>query len=134
MVQVKVFELVDAGPWMQVDAIRLGLPAADLASVQEALGLPLKDLCTVIGVAERTLRRHLAHEGRLDSAASERLLRLVTLVGEVQTTLGSKALAVEWLAGHHEELGCRPFTLVDTAIGTAQVRRIIHSMEHGLPV
>lgn len=83
---------------------------------------------------ERTFTRQLTKEGRLDSAASERLLRLVTLVGEVQTALGRKERAVEWLTCHHDELECRPITLVDTAIGTAQVRRIIRAIEHGLPV
>ncbi|SMF23704.1 antitoxin Xre-like helix-turn-helix domain-containing protein [Pseudogulbenkiania subflava] len=132
--QGTVCELVKAGPAMQVAAIRQGLSTADLAAVQEDLGLPLEELCVVIGVAERTFTRQLTKEGRLDSAASERLLRLVTLVGEMQTALGSKERAVEWLTCHHDELECRPITLVDTAIGTAQVRRIIRAIEHGLPV
>lgn len=129
-----MFELVAAGPWMQVAAIRHGLPAGDLVAVQEALGLPRKELCAVIGVAERTFIHQLADKVRLDSAASERLLRLVTLAGEVQTTLGSKERAVEWLTCHHDELNCRPITLVDTAIGTAQAQRIIRAIEHGMPV
>ncbi|MEC5207518.1 putative toxin-antitoxin system antitoxin component (TIGR02293 family) [Vogesella perlucida] len=132
--QGTVFELVDAGPWVQVAAIRHGLPAGDLVAVQEALGLPLKELCAVIGVAERIFTRRSADNVRLDSAASERLLRLVTLAGEVHTALGSKELAVEWLTCHHDELNCRPITLVDTATGAAQVRRIIRAIEHGLPV
>ena len=131
--QEAVFELVAADPWMQVATIRHGLPAGDLVAVQEALGLPLKELCAVIGVAERTFTRQLADKVRLDSAASERLLRLVTLAGEVQTALGSKERAVEWLTCHHDGLNCRPITLVDTAVGTTQVRRIIRAIEHGLP-
>lgn len=134
MVPVTLFELLDAGPWRQVEAIRQGLPATDMAAVEERSGLPRKELCAVIGATERTFARLLASEGRLDSAASERLLRLVALVREVHTALGSKELAVEWLTCHHDELQCRPISLLDTAIGTAQVRRIIRAMEHGLPV
>lgn len=81
--------------WMQVAAIRHDLPAGDLVAVQEALGLPLKELCAAIGVTERAFDRLLAGEWRLDSAASERLLRLVTLAGEVQTALGNQERAVE---------------------------------------
>lgn len=132
--QGTVFELLNAGPWRQVAAIRQGLPAADMVAVEGRSGLPRKNLCAVIGVTERTFARLLAGEGRLDLAISERLLRLAALVREVQTALGSKEQAVEWLTCHHDELQCRPITLVDTAIGTAQVRRIIQAIGHGLPV
>lgn len=129
-----VFELLAAGPWRQVAAIRHGLPAADMAAVEESSRWPRKELCAAICVTERTFTRQMADKVWLDSAASERLLRLVTLAGEVQTVLGSKERAVEWLIGHHDELNCRPITSVDTAIGTTQVQRITRAMEQGLPV
>lgn len=51
-----------------------------------------------------------------------------------KTVFGSDALAQEWLAKNHVLLGAAPKVLISTPEGEQEVRRILASIEHGLPV
>ena len=129
-----LYEVITQSPAAQIQAIRVGFPAVEIATMRDTLGVPMSELYGILGMPERTAIR-LAKEGRrLDSAASERLLRLVETMGHAEEAFGSRTKGIEWLTKHNRELKSKPIDLLDTQIGHDQVSRILLAIEHGLPV
>ncbi|WP_425266085.1 antitoxin Xre/MbcA/ParS toxin-binding domain-containing protein [Chromobacterium subtsugae] len=48
--------------------------------------------------------------------------------------LGNKKLAGTWLLQHNITLSASPLSLMDTELGGGMARRVLASIEHGLPV
>ncbi|MCD5361073.1 antitoxin Xre/MbcA/ParS toxin-binding domain-containing protein [Chromobacterium aquaticum] len=121
-------------PIEQIQAIRAGLPTNLLMSVVEWLQAPPQVIGDVVGISVQKALRANASGRPLDSAASERLLRVISIASEVRETLGSDEQAREWLTRSHQELGCAPISLLDTALGAQMVRRVLQSISWGLPI
>ncbi len=72
---------------------------------------------------------------RLSRAASERAERLARIVALAREALGDADEARTWLNERHPLLGSsRPIEVAATDLGARQVERILHNIEHGLPV
>ncbi|POA96895.1 hypothetical protein C2134_20335 [Chromobacterium sinusclupearum] len=128
------WDLTGLAPMEQIQAIRAGLPANRLMLVAEWLQVPAQVIGDVVGISVQRALRANASGRHLDSAASERLLRVIGMVREARETLGSDENAREWLTRYHQELDCAPISLLDTALGAEMVRRVLQSISWGLPV
>jgi putative toxin-antitoxin system antitoxin component (TIGR02293 family) len=77
----------------------------------------------------------LKRRARLSPAASERAERLARIVALAVQALGDADEAKAWLNAPHPLLGsARPIDVSATDLGARQVERILHNIEHVLPV
>ncbi|HEY5299343.1 MAG TPA: antitoxin Xre/MbcA/ParS toxin-binding domain-containing protein [Acetobacteraceae bacterium] len=77
----------------------------------------------------------LKRRTRLSPAASERAERLGRIVALAAQALGSADKARDWLNTPHPLLGAvRPIEVAASDLGARQVERILHNIEHYLPV
>ncbi|WP_052247029.1 type II RES/Xre toxin-antitoxin system antitoxin [Chromobacterium piscinae] len=118
----------------RIASIRHGLPAMSIQTVSDSLGVNKKTLVSILGVNERTLLRKIKDHDVLDPSSSERLLRVMEIERRAVEVLGSESLAREWLQSVNQVLGTSPLAKLDTELGAAQVRRVLASIEYGMPV
>ena len=82
-------------------------------------------------VSPATYKRSL----RLSPAASERAERLARISALAQQAMGDAAEAKLWLTDPHPLFGDQaPIEVAATDLGARQVERVLHNIEHGLPV
>jgi putative toxin-antitoxin system antitoxin component (TIGR02293 family) len=119
----------------------------ELAAVV-AQGLPrgvVTELAAKAAPNEATARRRVAalvtsaaslkRRRRLSPAASERAERLARIVALAQQAFGKAEEARAWLNAPHPLLGSAlPIEVAATDLGARQVERILHNIEHDLPV
>jgi putative toxin-antitoxin system antitoxin component (TIGR02293 family) len=118
-------------------------PATWLPYVREGLSLDVVDQALAdgrISAAEldrlALSRKTLAHRrglGSLTPDQSDRLLRLLRIIEEAETTFGDRTKAHTWLRRPSTLLdGEAPLDRLDTDIGTRQVEAILGRIAHGL--
>jgi uncharacterized protein (DUF2384 family) len=79
--------------------------------------------------------RRSRQEAPLDLAPSERLDRLIGVVGLAYAVFEDPAATEAWLKkSHHLLRGLSPLSHSRTAIGATQVRRLLLAIEQGAPV
>lgn len=111
-----------------------GLPTEILGHVQERLDLNQKGLATLLGISESTVLRSRG-VGRLSASVSERALRVVRLAEYAARVLGGLDHARAWMKEPNYALGdVTPIELARTEPGARLVERVLHDIEHGLPV
>ncbi|MGY8627954.1 antitoxin Xre-like helix-turn-helix domain-containing protein [Chromobacterium violaceum] len=118
----------------QIEMIRQGLPATAMHAVSEEFGIPIEHLCLVLGLAPQRVSHRISRQRLLDSPASEKLLRIMRIARVAEGILGNKKLAGAWLQQHNITLNASPLSLMDTELGGGLARRVLASIEHGLPV
>ncbi len=112
--------------------VRAGFSYTALERVIDAMDLTRDEIETVLGLPTRTLTRR-KQARHLQSAESDRLLRLARVAAHAIATLGSAEKAAQWLHRPHRGLGnCPPLALLDTDLGTMQVDDALTRLEHGV--
>jgi len=125
------FTGMSEAPAAWVPHVRQGLP---LSVLDEALA----DGRLTAGELDRLAlsRKTLAHRrtlGSLTPDQSDRLLRLLRIIEETETTFGDRAKAHDWLRRPTPLLdGESPLDRLDTDIGTRQVEAMLGRIAHGL--
>ncbi|WP_272911014.1 MbcA/ParS/Xre antitoxin family protein, partial [Falsiroseomonas oryziterrae] len=77
----------------------------------------------------------LKRSPRLSPAATERADRLARVAALAAQALGDTAEAKAWLTAPHPLFGDRPpIEVAATDLGARMVERVLHNIEHGLPV
>jgi len=115
-----------------VEAVRRGLPFADMESLRKALQLPLESLGVHLGIARATLHRRKA-AGLLSPAESDKVLRFRRLLAQATETLGGVNEARAWLAAPQTGLGGSiPLTYAGTEVGAREVESLLGRIEHGV--
>ena len=108
------------------------LPARAADDMAEYLGVSKNVVFGVLDTPESTAHRLIRDGRRLDSAASERVLRVAEIVREAEEAFGGRPAALRWLKSVNLALGgATPLSLLDTAVGAAQVRRVLSAISHG---
>jgi putative toxin-antitoxin system antitoxin component (TIGR02293 family) len=119
--------------WSTIDAVRRGLPVAELTGFLRETHLPSERVHNLLRLSTRTLARR-KQAGRLSEPESERLVRL-RRVHELALRLceGSAARAAQWLETPNWGLGGRsPLETAETEVGAREVERLIGRIEHGI--
>jgi putative toxin-antitoxin system antitoxin component (TIGR02293 family) len=104
-----------------------------LAAVSAESGIPARELAATIEIPARTLARRKA-AGKLDRDESERLLRIIRVLGKaVRLFEGDLGAAVAWLKTPQKALSFNtPLTYARFEIGGQEVENLIGRLEHGV--
>lgn len=116
-----------------IEWARHGVNTQRVDQLSQLLGLSLKEMATLLQIAERTLHRYRG-EGRLDQHASERLLLLDNLTAHGLQVFDDRADALaNWLRYPLRELQNQtPLQLLTTISGFALVDDVLTRIEYGV--
>jgi putative toxin-antitoxin system antitoxin component (TIGR02293 family) len=122
----------DTSTAARIEAIRGGVGARVLDEMVEYLDVPKTALFGVLHTPESTAHRLIRDNRILDSAATERVMRVADIMRMAEETFGGRAAATQWLKRINLALGDRtPLSMLDTEPGAGEVRRILASIDHG---
>lgn len=122
-----------AASMTDVVKIRRGLPWVLASKLQEELGLNDEVFAGFLGVSSRTLARRRSDAGSLDTAASDRLYRIMRVVKLAAEVFEDEALGLRWLRREQVGLGgAIPLTLLDTEPGFEAVETLLHRIDYGV--
>jgi putative toxin-antitoxin system antitoxin component (TIGR02293 family) len=116
----------------QIEAIRAGLSFRAVQNLQKALGLPMQELATVLGMSRATLHRRKL-QGKIDKEESEKLIRYQRLLEKAENVFGDAQSAKEWLTHNQRGLGnAVPLEFAKTEIGAREVENLLGRIEYGV--
>lgn len=129
-----VRRVLDMSPLRVHDIAVEGVPFVEVNRFIKAFHLLKRnDVLDTIGISERTFQRAKDPSSRLDSNASDRLLRLAAVTEQAADVLGSQEAAERWLsAGALALNGRRPIDLLQSAEGTEMVKTLLVRLDHGV--
>jgi putative toxin-antitoxin system antitoxin component (TIGR02293 family) len=118
-----------------LDAVERGLPRAVVRALAGAAVPPGnpegRRRVEALVASPATLKRRT----RLSPAASERAERLARVTALARQALGGADEARAWLTEPHPLFGGRPpIEAAATELGARQAERVLHNIEHGLPL
>lgn len=124
----------DMEPLVVHDMVTRGLPVLLARTMMDSYELVERDaVLQAIGVSERTLQRGKDADRRLDSNASDRLLRLAAITEHAIDVLGSQDEAERWLLKPALALDQRrPIDLLQSSEGTELVKALLTRMDYGV--
>jgi putative toxin-antitoxin system antitoxin component (TIGR02293 family) len=117
------------------DLVTQGLRVADAKQVlKEFTVLTEKQFYNVLGITARTMQRRAASATQtLDANASDRVLRLVSVIRQASEVMGSQVAAERWLSSPAMGLDQRvPIDLLQSSEGTALVKTLLSRMDYGV--
>lgn len=87
-----------------------------------------------LGISERTFQRRAAGKSKsLDANASDRALRLVSVIAQATDVLGSRDEAERWLSAPAIGLNRhKPIDLLQSTDGTEMVKALLTRMDYGV--
>ena len=125
------FGAFDEGDLGLVDSVREGLP---VRVVDDILGTGRLTAAELDRLA--LPRKTLAHRralGRLSAEQSDRLIRIIRIIGEAEQTFDNPEKAGRWLRRPTQALaGSTPLDLLDTDVGARRVETLLGRIGHGI--
>lgn len=130
-------------PVERAQRVKQGVPARELVTVSQAMGLPREQLMRALGLARSTVERKIAQRGTLSQPEGERLIGLERLIGQVDAMVRDSAAddaadfdAARWFARWMVEPvaalgGMAPQDLLDTADGREAVSTLLLQIQSG---
>jgi putative toxin-antitoxin system antitoxin component (TIGR02293 family) len=116
----------------KIDIIRAGVAARVVEDMVEYLDVPKNVIFGLLHTPESTAHRLIKDHRNLDSAASERVLRVADVTRIAEATFGGRPAATQWLKTPNLALrGATPLSMLDTETGAGEVRRILSGINHG---
>ena len=117
---------------VRIDVIRSGVPARVVDDIVEYLDIPKHVIFGVLHTPESTAHKLIKDNRPLDSAASERVVRVADIIRMAEETFGGRSAATRWLKTANLGLGgATPLSMLDTEPGAGEVRRILSSIDYG---
>ena len=114
-----------------VEAVREGLPVAIVDEVLERGQLSATELDR-LAVPRKTLA-HRRSLGRLSAEQSDRLVRILRIIREAETTFANAEKAHRWLRRPTAALaGHAPLDLLDTNVGARRIETLLGHIAHGI--
>lgn len=116
-----------------IEQSRQGVSTKQVNELASMLEISLKEMATILQIAERTLHR-FRREGQLDARASERLLLLENLTAHGLLVFDGQTNALaDWLRHPLRELkGQTPKSLLTTISGFDLVGDVLTRIEYGV--
>ena len=112
--------------------IKKGLPISSFEKLRKKLDVSDNLLSQIVNIPKRTLNRR-KQQGRLNSAESERLLRIARLYDKALDVFEDEAAAENWFKKPARGLaGTPPLKYADTELGAQEVERLLIRIEHGV--
>jgi putative toxin-antitoxin system antitoxin component (TIGR02293 family) len=121
-----------AGAAEKIKVIRQGVQARIVDDMVEYLDVPKSVIFGVLHTPESTAHKLIKDNRPLDSAASERVVRVADITRMAEETFGGREAATRWLKTPNLSLGREmPLSLLDTELGAGEVRRILSAVNYG---
>lgn len=113
--------------------VRRGLPARVIDRVEKLLGLSPPQSSRLLAISESSRKRYKHTPAkRLDPAASDRIVRLMTTVVEAEDIFGDRSKAIAWLKTPSFALnGQQPLDLMTSDPGAQLVRDELSRIRYG---
>lgn len=116
----------------KIAVIRGGVHARVVDDMVEYLAVPKNVVFGVLHTPESTAHRLIKDNRNLDSAASERVVRVADITRMAEETFGGREPATQWLKRPNAALaGATPLSMLDTEPGAGEVRRVLSSINYG---
>ena len=111
-----------------------GLPVAEFDDLRHLLGLSDRELGRRVGISVPTLYRRRQAKARLDSQASDHIMRFARLFGlATQFFEGDELAARRWLQRPAPALGgMMPLDAAQTEVGARAVAQLLGQLQHGV--
>ena len=128
----KKFVSTEAPAAKKIDFIRSGVNACVVDDMVQYLGVSKTVIFGLLHTAESTAHKLIRDNRTLDSAASERVVRVADITRTAEQTFGGREAATRWLKTPNIALtGATPLSMLDTEPGALEVRRILSSIDYG---
>jgi putative toxin-antitoxin system antitoxin component (TIGR02293 family) len=113
--------------------ISKGLPAKVIGKLEKILGLTAPQSARLLAISETTRKRFKqTPTKRLDEAASDRIVRIVSTVAEAEEIFGDGDKAIAWFKTPSPALnGQRPLELMTSDPGAKIVRDELNRIRYG---
>lgn len=110
-----------------------GLPAAVIQRLEKSLQLTATESARLLAVSPSSRKRlKLTPRRRLDTAASDRAMRLASTIAEATEVFGDKDKAIGWFKTHSLALGgAAPLDLMTSDPGAQLVREELDRIRYG---
>jgi putative toxin-antitoxin system antitoxin component (TIGR02293 family) len=115
--------------------VTAGVSTAQAAALMASLRvIDARQFFRTLGISERTFQRRASGKsGALDANASDRALRLASVLALATRVLGSQDAAERWLTSPAIGLDRHlPLDLLQSSEGTVLVRTLLQRMDHGV--
>lgn len=118
-----------------VEAIRIvkrGIPAQAMGELIAHLDISQSEFSRITGIARRTIARRIGG-ARLKPDESNKVYRLASIVAAAEEAFGSEEKSRAWLNRPNRALGgATPLQMLDTDVGTQEVRKVLGRIQHGV--
>jgi putative toxin-antitoxin system antitoxin component (TIGR02293 family) len=130
-ISFKLFVAKETPTAKKIRVIRSGVSARVVDDMVAYLDVPKNVVFNVLHTPESTAHRLIRYNRPLDSAASERVVRVADIIRLAEETFGGREAATRWLKIPNLALGATPLSMLDTEPGANEVRRILSSINYG---
>ena len=128
----RTFVARDTPTAKKIVLIRSGVVARVVDDMVEYLDVPKNVIFGILHTPESTAHKLIKDNRPLDSATSERVMRVADITRMAEETFGGRAAATQWLKTANRALaGATPLSLLDTEPGAREVRRVLSSINYG---
>lgn len=115
-----------------IEIIKRGIPAQAMGRLIAHLDISQSEFSRITGIARRTIARRVG-AARLKQDESNKVYRLASIVAAAEQVFGSEQKSRAWLGHPNRALGgVAPLQMLQTDIGTEQVRKVLGRIEHGV--
>lgn len=130
----KIWAAKKLSPLEAHDLVTEGLPVLAARSLMASFNIIDRGVVLrVVGISERTLQRGKTEDKLLDTNASDRALRLISVTQQAIEVLGSREAAERWLSSPAMGLDRRkPIDLLQSTEGTELVKTLLTRMDYGI--
>ena len=116
----------------KIEVIRSGMAARVVDDMVEYLDVPKSIIFGILHTPESTAHKLIKDDRALDSAASERVMRVADIIRIAEEAFGSREAATKWLKTQNRGLAnATPLSMLDTEPGAGEVRRLLASINYG---
>jgi putative toxin-antitoxin system antitoxin component (TIGR02293 family) len=123
--------VIQVGTVERINRIRTGIEAANIIHVSEYFKVPREEIGNIIGISPATMNRKIKANSALSPSESERLERIAEIEAEAEDVFGGPEKAKRWLLKTNLALGSAPLSMLDTDIGTGEVRKVLSAIAYG---
>lgn len=114
------------------EASRIGLPKLALLHLVSNLGVSMRSMAQLLGVAYRTIQRK-GKQDLLDHSTSEQILQIAQVYCRGQDVFESSQNFRAWMNAQNAALGGKkPIELLPSRYGARMVLTILGRVEHGV--
>lgn len=123
--------VVHVGATERINRIRQGIAAKNIVHVSEHFKVSRDMIGNIIGIAPATMNRKIKSQSILSPSESEKLERIAEIEAEAEDVFGDGDKARNWMLKYNTALGSAPLSLLDTELGTVEVRKVLNAIAYG---